>query len=134
MSLNKVLLIGRAGKDPEVRHMENGICVATLVLATSERYKDKNGQYKEQTEWHNVVFWRHLAERAEQQVGKGTQLFVEGRLRTRSWEDAAGARHYTTEVVADQFNVLAGALSAAKTPEAEDPLAHLAPDASDLPF
>ena len=87
MSLNKVLLIGKVGKDPEVRHLENGSMVARFSLATTEKFKDKNGEFQEQTEWHNVVCWRSLAERVEKYVKKGSQLFIEGKIRTGSWED-----------------------------------------------
>jgi len=81
MSLNKVLLIGNVGKDPEVRHLENGSMVARFSLATTERFKDKNGEFQEQTEWHNIVCWRSLAERVEKYVKKGSQLFIEGKIR-----------------------------------------------------
>lgn len=106
MSLNKVMLIGNAGKDPEIRHLENGVAVVTLPIATTERYKDRNGEYKEQTEWHNVVFWRGLADIVEKYVRKGSQLFIEGKLRTRSWEDQSGQKKYVTEIVAENLRLL----------------------------
>lgn len=106
MSLNKVLLIGNAGRDPEVRHLESGVAVVTLSVATTERFKDKNGETKEQTEWHSVVFWRNLAEIVERDVRKGSPLFIEGRLRTRSWEDQHGLKKYVTEIVADNLRLL----------------------------
>ncbi|MDR3286776.1 MAG: single-stranded DNA-binding protein [Prevotellaceae bacterium] len=106
MTLNKVMIIGNAGKDPELRHLDNGVSVVTLPVATTERYKDKNGDTKEQTEWHNVVFWRQLAEFAEKYVRKGSQLFIEGRLRTRNWEDQSGNKKYVTEIVADNIRLL----------------------------
>lgn len=106
MSLNKVLLIGNAGRDPEVRHLESGVAVVTLPVATTERFKDKNGEMKEQTEWHNVVFWRNLAEIVERDVRKGSPMFIEGKLRTRSWEDQNGVKKYTTEIVADNLRLL----------------------------
>ena len=91
MSLNKVLLIGNAGRDPEIRHLESGTMNATFSLATTERYRDRStGEMKEQTEWHNIVCWRNLAEIAEKYVKKGTQLFIEGRIRTRSYNDKDG--------------------------------------------
>ena len=91
MSLNKVLLIGNAGRDPEIRHLESGTMNATFSLATTERYRDRStGEMKEQTEWHNIVCWRNLAEIAEKYVKKGTQLFIEGRIRTRSYNDNQG--------------------------------------------
>lgn len=106
MTLNKVMIIGNAGKDPEIRHLDNGVSVVTLPVATTERYKDKNGEMKEQTEWHNVVFWRQLAEFTEKYVKKGSQLFIEGRLRTRNWEDQAGNKKYVTEIVAENIRLL----------------------------
>jgi single-strand DNA-binding protein len=106
MSLNKVMLIGNVGKEPEVRHLENGVSVVTLPIATSERFKDRNGELREQTEWHNVVFWRTLAEIVEKHVRKGSQIFIEGRLRTRNWEDQHGQKRYATEVVADSLRLL----------------------------
>jgi single-strand DNA-binding protein len=106
MTLNKVMIIGNAGKDPEIRHLDNGVSVVTLPVATTERYKDKNGETKEQTEWHNVVFWRLLAEFTEKYVKKGSQLFIEGRLRTRSWDDQSGNKKYVTEIVADNIRLL----------------------------
>jgi len=106
MALNKAMLIGNVGKDPEVRHLENGVPVVTISLATSERYKDRNGELKEQTEWHNVVLWRQLAEFAEKYLRKGTQVYVEGKIRSRSWEDQSGQKRYTTEIVADVVRLL----------------------------
>ena len=106
MSLNKVMLIGNAGRDPEMRHLESGIAVVTLPVATSERFKDRNGDVKEHTEWHNVVFWRNLAEIVEKHVRKGSQVFIEGKLRTRNWEDQSGQKRYTTEIVAETMRLL----------------------------
>jgi len=106
MALNKAMLIGNVGKDPEVRHLESGVPVVTIPLATSERYKDRNGEVKEQTEWHNVVLWRQLAEFAEKYLRKGTQIYVEGKIRSRSWEDQNGQKRYTTEIVADVVRLL----------------------------
>lgn len=106
MSLNKVLLIGNVGKDPEVRHLENGSMVARFSMATTERYKDKNGEFQEQTEWHNIVCWRALAERIEKFVKKGSQLFIEGKIRTGSWEDKTGQTRYTVEIIADNIQIL----------------------------
>ena len=87
MSLNKVLLIGNVGKDPEIRHLQGGASVATITLATSERYKDRNGESRELTEWHTIIAWRQLADLAENYIRKGSQIFVEGRIRSRSWDD-----------------------------------------------
>jgi single-strand DNA-binding protein len=104
--VNKVILVGNLGKDPEVRHLENGTAVANFPIATSESYKDKEGNRIDQTEWHNVVVWRKLAEIAESYLKKGSQVYLEGKLRTRSWEDQQGNKKYTTEVVADTFTML----------------------------
>ncbi len=104
--VNKVILVGNLGKDPEVRHLENGTAVANFPIATSESYKDKEGNRVDQTEWHNVVVWRKLAEIAESYLKKGSQIYLEGKLRTRSWEDQQGNKKYTTEVVADTFTML----------------------------
>ena len=106
MSLNKVLLIGNVGKDPEVRHLENGSMVARFSIATTERFKDKKGEFQEQTEWHNIVCWRSLAERVEKYVKKGSQLFIEGKIRTGSWEDKTGQIRYTVEIIADNIQML----------------------------
>jgi len=104
--VNKVILVGNLGKDPEVRHLENGTAVANFTIATSESYKDREGNRVDQTEWHNVVVWRKLAEIAENYLKKGSQIYLEGKLRTRSWEDQQGNKRYTTEVVADTFTML----------------------------
>ncbi|MEG0518807.1 MAG: single-stranded DNA-binding protein [Bacteroidales bacterium] len=106
MSFNKVLLIGNVGKDPEVRHLESGSAVASFTLATTERFKDKNGALADQTEWHNIVCWRNLAELVEKYVTKGTQLFIEGKIRSRSWTDKEGQKRYTTEIIADNIRLL----------------------------
>ena len=106
MSVNKVILIGNVGKDPEIRHLESGAAVATITLATSERYKDRNGEQKELTEWHTIIAWRQLADLAQNYIRKGTQIFVEGRLRTRSWDDQNGQKRYVTEIQADTIQLL----------------------------
>lgn len=104
--LNKVMLIGNLGRDPEFRHMEGGIMVARFPLATSEFYKNKEGQRVEQTEWHRVVLWRGLAEAAEKiNLRKGQMVFIEGKIRTRSWEKD-GVKKYETEIVADNMTLL----------------------------
>ncbi len=113
MSLNKVMLIGNVGRDPEVRYLDGnaaaggqGTKVATFTLATTERYRDRNGELRENTEWHNIVAWRNSADVAEKFVHKGTQLFIEGRLRTRSWTDQAGTKKFTTEIIVDNLQLL----------------------------
>lgn len=106
MALNKVFLIGNVGKDPEIRHLESGAVVATFTLATTERYKDRNGEAVEQTEWHNIVAWSRLAELAENYIVKGSQLFIEGRIRSRKYANQAGEERYVTEIVADNIQLL----------------------------
>lgn len=106
MSVNKVILIGNVGKDPEIRHLESGAAVATITLATSERYKDRNGEQKELTEWHTVIAWRQLADLAQNFIRKGTQIYVEGRIRSRSWDDQNGQKRYVTEIQADTIQLL----------------------------
>jgi len=106
-SVNKVILIGNLGKDPEVRHLESGVAVANFPIATSETYKDRNsGEKVSQTEWHNVVLWRGLADVSEKYLKKGDKIYIEGKLRTRSWQDQEGNTRYTTEVVADNMTML----------------------------
>lgn len=112
MSLNKVMLIGNVGKDPEVRYLEgggqagSGRKVATFTLATSEKFRDRNGESRENTEWHNIVAWGQPADIVERFVKKGTQLYIEGRLRTRSWTDKNGGTRYTTEINVDNLQLL----------------------------
>lgn len=107
--VNKVILIGNLGRDPEVRHLENGAVVANFPIATTESYKDrKTGERITQTEWHNIVIWRGLAEVAEKYLKKGNSVYIEGKLRTRSWDDKEGVKRYTTEVIADNMTMLGG--------------------------
>ena len=107
--INKVILIGNVGQDPEVRYTgdaSNGAKVATIRLATTERYRDRNGNPQEHTEWHNVVVWRNQADVVEKYVKKGTQLYIEGRIRTRTWDDQSGNKRYSTDIVADTLQLL----------------------------
>ena len=112
MSLNKVMLIGNVGKEPEVRYLDGGAQVAqgrkvaTFTLATTERYRDRSGEMRENTEWHNIVAWGQPADVVERFVHRGTQLYIEGKLRTRSWTDQSGAKRYTTEINADSLQLL----------------------------
>jgi len=106
MSVNKAILVGNVGKDPEVRHLEGGTSVARFSLATSESYKNKNGELVTNTEWHNIVAWRQLAEFAEKFIHKGRQLYVEGKITNRQWDDKDGNKRYTTEIVADNIRLL----------------------------
>lgn len=103
--INKVILVGHLGKDPEVRHLDNNVTVASFPLATSETY-NKDGKRIEQTEWHNIVMWRGLAEIAEKFLHKGKLVYIEGKIRTRSYEDRENIKRYTTEIVADNFTML----------------------------
>ncbi|MBN2805067.1 MAG: single-stranded DNA-binding protein [Prolixibacteraceae bacterium] len=106
MSVNKVILVGNVGKDAEVRHIDNGVAVATFSLATSETYTAKNGEKVTNTEWHNIVAWRGLAEFAGKYIQKGRQLFIEGQIRTRSYDDKDGVKKYITEIVANSIQLL----------------------------
>ena len=108
MSVNKVILVGRLGKDPETRYMTNGEAVTNVSLATSENWKDKNGEKQERTEWHNLVFYRRLAEIAGEYLRKGSQIFVEGKIQTRKWQDKEGKDRYTTEIVVNEMQMLGG--------------------------
>ncbi len=107
-SINKVILIGNLGKDPEVRHTESGIPVARFSLATSETFKDKAGVKQERTEWHNIVVWRGLAEVSEKYLKKGQSVYIEGKIRANNYTDKEGIQRYTTEIVADNMTMLGG--------------------------
>ena len=124
MSLNKVQLIGNVGKDPEVRYLDNNVAVASFTLATTERgYKLANGtQVPERTEWHNIVLWRGLAETAEKYVHKGDKLYIEGKIRSRSYDDQNGVKRYVYEIFADNMEML--------TPRSAQPAAQAQPAAS----
>jgi len=104
--VNKITLVGRLGADPEVRTLESGAMVAKFGMATSENYKDRSGEWQEQTEWHDVVLWRGLAERAQEYLKKGTLVYLEGKLTHRKWQDKDGNPRKTTEVVANYFRML----------------------------
>ena len=106
MSVNKVILIGRLGKDPETRYMTSGEAVTNCTLATSENWKDKSGEKQEKTEWHNLVFYRRLAEIAGEYLKKGSQVYVEGKLQTRKWQDKEGRDRYNTEIVVNEMTML----------------------------
>jgi single-strand DNA-binding protein len=106
MSVNKVILVGNVGKDPETRYLDEGTAISKFPLATSETYKNRAGERVSTTEWHNVVLWRGLAQVAEKYVKKGTQLYIEGRIKTRSYDDPEGNRKYITEIVGDQMQLL----------------------------
>jgi len=144
--VNKVILIGNLGADPEIRHLQNGASVANFRLSTSETHKDKTtGEKREQTEWHNVVAWRGLAEITEKYVRKGSKIYVEGKLRTRQWQDKDNNTRYITEIVADEMTLLdrantEGGASRPAAASANQPMAPTgdapsgAEDTDDLPF
>jgi single-strand DNA-binding protein len=106
-SVNKVILIGNLGKDPEIRRLESGVIVASFTLATSETYTDKStGERKEITDWHDIVMWRGLAEVAEKYLKKGMKIYLEGKLKKKSWQDKEGNVRYSTEIIADEMTIL----------------------------
>lgn len=132
MSVNKAMIIGNCGKDAEVR-MAGENKVATFSVATAEKYKDsKSGEWKENTEWHNIVCWRHTAELAEKYIRKGTQLYIEGKIRTRSWEKD-GEKRYVTEIVADTIQLLGKKEESAPTPATHQRPHNTTPIVDDLP-
>ena len=144
-SVNKVILIGNLGKDPDVRHLENGATVANFPIATSENYKDrKTGEKVSQTEWHNIVVWRGLADITERYLKKGDKVYIEGKLRTRSWQDQDGNTKYTTEVVADNLTMLGKSPDNSTSPPSQPATANSSTtqnedfsgpdDSDDLPF
>ena len=137
MSLNKVFLIGNAGKDPDIRYLDNHVCVANLTLATSDRgYTAQNGtQVPERTEWHNLVFWRGLAETVEKYVHKGDKLFIEGSIRTRSYDDQSGVKRYITEIYVDSMEMLSRSqLKQDAAPAPAPAPAQPEPGSNDIPF
>jgi single-strand DNA-binding protein len=144
--VNKVILVGRLGKDPEVRTFEGGVKKANFTMATSEYRKDKDGNRVEMTEWHNIVCWRNLAENAEKYLVKGKMIYVEGKLRTRSWDDN-GSKRYITEIEASTFTMLSSkaedteqrvenmaAAAAAPVPPQPPVEENFPPETDDLPF
>ena len=110
-SVNKVILVGRLGKDPELKYTQGGVSMTRFSIATDETWKDQNGEKQQRTEWHNIITWRKLAEICGQYLNKGKLVYIEGRLQTRSWEDKEGNRRYTTEVQADNMVMLSGGRS-----------------------
>jgi len=130
MSVNKVILVGRLGKDPETRYMTNGEAVTNVTLATSENWKDKSGEKQEKTEWHNLVFYRRLAEVAGEYLKKGAQIYVEGKLQTRKWQDKEGKDKYTTEIIVNEMQMLGGKSSGGGSFEVVDKPASSAPSAA----
>ena len=106
--VNKVILIGNLGRDPEIQRLENGVKKASFSLATTEVYKNKDGEKTQHTEWHNIVLWRGLAEVAENYLKKGNTIYVEGRIRKREWEDKEGQKRYSTDILGDAMTMLGG--------------------------
>lgn len=125
--VNKAILIGRLGKDPDVKYTPDGTMVTTFSLATTEQWKDKNGDKVQKTEWHNIVTWKKLAEICGEYLKKGSLCFIEGRIQTRSWEDKDGIKRYTTEIVASNMKMLDGK-------KAEEQLAADGMPLDDVPF
>ena len=126
----KIILLGRTGKEPETRNLESGQSVTTITVATSETYKDKNGEKQTDVEWHNVTLWRNLSDIASKWVKKGDLVYIEGKLKTRSWEDKDGKKQYRTDVVADTLRLLGGKTEPVKV---EEPQTESAGN-DDLPF
>jgi single-strand DNA-binding protein len=124
-SLNKVTLIGHLGSDPEKKYTGSGIPVVSLSLATTERWKDDNGQAQEQTEWHRLVFWRGLADLVDEYLHKGSRVYVEGKLQTRQWEDQEGRNRYSTEVVCRELKFLDSKNSSEKQFSSDPNLNHI---------
>ncbi|MDD2833414.1 MAG: single-stranded DNA-binding protein [Methylotenera sp.] len=123
-SVNKVILVGNLGRDPEVRFMPNGEAVCNFSIATADSWKDKAGVKQERTEWHNIVMYRKLAEIAGEYLKKGRPVYIEGRLQTKKWQTKEGQDRYTTEIVADQMQMLGGRDAAPSNPPADDRAIH----------
>jgi len=132
--VNKVILVGNLGKDPEVRYLDNGVAVANFSLATTENYKNKEGERVSQTEWHNIVLWRGLAEIAEKYLVKGASIYIEGKIKTRKWEDKEGVTRYSTEILGENMTMLGGKPSVQKTVENDVASAPQSESKDDLPF
>lgn len=133
--VNKVILIGHLGKDPDIQTFDSGVKKASFSLATSEEYKDKDGNKVQQTEWHNIILWRGLAEVAEKYLAKGNQVYIEGKIKTRSWDDKDGNKRYTTEIVVDNMTMLGGRKQ--QNGESIEPVSPEIPETEgedDLPF
>ncbi len=127
MSVNKVILVGRLGRDPETRYMTNGEAVTNVGLATSESWKDKSGEKQEKTEWHNLVFYRRLAEIAGEYLKKGSMIYVEGKLQTRKYTDKAGVEKSTTEIIVNEMTMLGSKTSGASNYESPENQAPVTP-------
>lgn len=133
MSVNKIILVGNLGKDPELRYTTGGSPVASFSIATSERYKDRAGQQQEKTEWHNIIAWNKLAEICGQYLTKGKQVYIEGKIQTRSYDDRDGNKRTITEVIADQMRMLGNRSDTTSAPAPAEPDQPLL-GADDIPF
>lgn len=136
-SLNKVMLIGHLGKDPEVRYTQSGAAVCSFSLATSESFKDKSGEKQERTEWHNVTMWNKLAEIAGEYLKKGSLVYIEGKLQTDKYQDKDGNDRYTTKVIGDRMQMLGGkggSSSSSSAPADAAPAGSGMPEDDDIPF
>ena len=131
--VNKVILVGNLGKDPEVKYLDNGVAVANFSLATTENYKNKEGEKVSQTEWHNIVLWRGLAEIAEKYLKKGASVYIEGKIKTRKWEDKDGVTRYNTEILTDNMTMLGGKRDSKENP-INPPQETASDKVEDLPF
>ena len=121
--INRVILVGNLGADPEIRTLENGTKVAQFSLATAESYRDKAGEWQEQTEWHRIVLWRFLAEKAEKSLKKGSKIYLEGKIRSRSWTNQESVKQYTTEIIGEKYLLLdkrEGGQDFSPSPSSED--------------
>lgn len=137
MSVNKAILIGRLGKDPEVKHLDGDKTVCNFSMATSEKYKNKQGEYVETTEWHDIVLWGKLAEIADKYLKKGDQIYLEGRIQTRSWEDKEGVKQYRKEINGSVLRMLGGNNESKQKPDAKEKESDVLFDSEkdgDLPF
>lgn len=138
--VNKVILVGNLGADPEIMTLESGVKMARISVATNEVYRDKDGERQEKTEWHRVVLWRNKAELAEKYLSKGRQVYVEGRLRNRQYQDKDGNQRYTTEILCDVINFLGGREGGEQQtpqqspPPSDSPSPGTPPEEDDLPF
>jgi single-strand DNA-binding protein len=133
-SLNKVMLIGNLGKDPEVRYTASGTAVASFSIATSERVKNKSGEWEEKTEWHNIVLWSKLAEVAKEYLSKGKTVYIEGRLQTRKWQDRDGKDRWSTEIIGDRMQMLSPKGEGGSRPNRQDESFPGAPSYEDPSF
>ena len=134
MSVNKVILVGRLGKDPETRYMTNGEAVTNVSLATTENWKDKTGEKQEKTEWHNLTFYRRLAEISGEYLKKGSMIYVEGKLQTRKWQDKEGKDRYTTDIIVNEMQMLSSKSTSGTSFEVvENPVASASAPAGNKP-